>query len=922
MFLQVFLVRKSNGNHRYVTAFNSLAKYCRPPPSRVYNCRDVLQRIGSSRYIIKTDLTASFFQIKIDRDSMPYLGTMTPFKGIRLYARAAMGMPGSTEYLEELMSRVLGHLQQSGRVAKIHDDLYAFSQSIDELYHTWEEVLIALSNNNLCLSAEKTEIVPVSTTILGWTWQNGCISASAHKVSPLAATAEPVTCTAMRSFLGAYKAISRCVPRCASLLSPLEDSIKGLKGADKVVWNSALSMAFSDTKAALSDPKTLVLPSPADKLTITVDASPLNRGLGAIMLISMKGQQKVAEFFSFKLKDHQNKWVPCEMEALAICTAANHFAPYVRESDSSTQMLTDSKPCVQAWNKLQRGQFSASARVSTFLSTLASLNIVLCHIKGSENSISDYSSRQPMPCNDTKCQICKFVKETVESVVGSVSVNEVLEGKMRMPFLCPSSWRSAQQSDHICRAAFNHLLNGTKPPKKTNKDSRDIKAALRVASINRNKTLLIVRKQDPFVGSRDLIFCPKEISCGLISALHLMFNHASKSQLKKMFDRYFYATSSSKCIEKVVNDCNLCNSLKKVPREIFAQSTSVSDIPGKTLSADVMRRFGQKVLVVRDSLTSFTSATFAKDETTQELRAALLITCLPLQFQSSVIRVDCAPALRSLRNDLELKRLGIDIDLGNEKNPNKNPVADKAIQELELEILKLNKTTSTISASLLVQAVCNLNARIRHNGLSAKEMFLGRDQIDGSRLRFSDKFLSTSQNQNRVANHLPSATSKARGGAVAKQCDVSEGSLVFIKHEGNKFNPRESYIVVQRNGDTATVQKMDKGKFRSRQYVVPLSHIFPCIDSSYVKEKKKEVVESSSSSDDDDDIIISSGYPTVINPETSSESSDHNDSDNTTDSVPSPRRSTRQRHSPDRFGDAFTYNSSRSLPGEDAVTSA
>ena len=170
--------------------------------------------------------------------------------------------------------------------------------------------------------------------------------------------------------------------------------------------------------------------------------------------------------------------------------------------------------------------------------------------------------------------------------------------------------------------------------------------------------------------------------------------------------------------------------------------------------------------------------------------------------------------------------------------------------------------------------------------------------------------------------HLPSATSKARGGAVAKQCDVSEGSLVFIKHEGNKFNPRESYIVVQRNGDTATVQKMDKGKFRSRQYVVPLSHIFPCIDSSYVKEKKKEVVESSSSSDDDDDIIISSGYPTVINPETSSESSDHNDSDNTTDSVPSPRRSTRQRHSPDRFGDAFTYNSSRSLPGEDAVTSA
>ena len=157
-----FLVNKPNGKKRFVTAFNSLAKYCRPPPSRVYNCRDVLQRIGSSRFIIKTDLTASFFQIKIHPDSMPYLGTMTPFKGIRLYARAAMGMPGSTEYLEELMSRVLGHLQQNGKVAKIHDVLYAFADSVDELYHVWEEVLLVLSDNNLSLSAEKTEIVPES----------------------------------------------------------------------------------------------------------------------------------------------------------------------------------------------------------------------------------------------------------------------------------------------------------------------------------------------------------------------------------------------------------------------------------------------------------------------------------------------------------------------------------------------------------------------------------------------------------------------------------------------------------------------------------------------------------------------------------------------------------------------------------------
>ena len=133
-----------------------------------------------------------------------------------------------------------------------------------------------------------------------------------------------------------------------------------------------------------------------------------------------------------------------------------------------------------------------------------------------------------------------------------------------------------------------------------------------------------------------------------------------------------------------------------------------------------------------------------------------------MQFQSSTIKVDCAPGLRSLKEDSQLHSLGIDITLGDEKNPNKNPVADKAIQELELELLKLTNSSSAISASILVQAVCNLNARIRHNNLSAKEMFLGRDQVDGHRLQFSDKTISSDQNLNRTSNHHTSAKTKAR----------------------------------------------------------------------------------------------------------------------------------------------------------------
>ena len=89
---------------------------------------------------------------------MKYLGVLTPFKGLRVYTRAAMGMPGSTEHLDELMCRVLGDMIEAGQVIKLADDLYLGAAIIKELQ----------------LSATKTEICPV-TTILGWVWSAGTI---------------------------------------------------------------------------------------------------------------------------------------------------------------------------------------------------------------------------------------------------------------------------------------------------------------------------------------------------------------------------------------------------------------------------------------------------------------------------------------------------------------------------------------------------------------------------------------------------------------------------------------------------------------------------------------------------------------------------------------------------------------------------
>ena len=926
-----FLVKKPNGKWRFVTAFNDIAAFCRLPPSKATKINDVLQKIGSFKYLIKTDLTQSFFQIKVAKDSIPYLGTVTPFKGVRVYTRAAMGMPGSSEWLNELMSRVVGDLLMAGCVLIIADDLYVGGSTVQELLYNWECLLYLMHKNNLKLSSSKTVVCPKSTTILGWIWCNGSLSISSHKICPLLSSEPPKTCTQMRSFLGAFKDIARGIPRCSSLLSPLEGCIKGLEKAGKISWTPDLLECFNAAKKALSSPNSLALPRRDDKLVITVDASPLNQGLAGTLFVVRHGKRVPAEFFSFKLKSHQVGWLPCEMEALAISASVSHFAPYIKESAHTTQVLSDSRPCVQAWGKLQKGLFSASARVSTFLSTLSASNVVLCHIQGNMNNISDFGSRNPSTCDNSNCQICNFVHDTAFSVLLSLSVSDILDGKARMPYLSNNSWKSAQQNDPCLRRAYAHLIAGTRPPPKA-RNAKELREILRIASVDSQRGILVIHKEDPFVGSRDLILCPTDIASGLITALHLSLSHPSRTQLQKVFNRYFYAIGSSKIIDSVTEHCEVCRALKKAPREIFQQSSSIPAAhPGQSLAADVICRVGQKILVVRDTLTSYTTATFVQGESSAEYRDGIIICTLPLKSQYSSVRVDCAPGLKPLKNDSCLQSHGIVLDFGQIKNINKNPVAEKANQELELEILKIDPSGKPISAATLSKATDVLNTRIRKSGLSAKEMFFRRDQVSGKQLNFDDSSLGAVQLKFRESNHLASAKSKARGGKHASSEGISVGSIVFIKQEGSKFCPRESYLVVKiLDSNVAVLQKMDLNKrcFRSQTYEVPLCKLYP----SVVEQDKSNFDSVDSTLLQDDQLAnrdLSESWDTLSS---SSEESSHSwvidlpqnrelDVLIDSSSLPQeaiehsqepvanlPRRSSRTRQEPDRFN-AIGYNS-------------
>ena len=153
------------------------------------------------------------------------------------------------------------------------------------------------------------------------------------------------------------------------------------------------------------------------------------------------------------------------------------------------------------------------------------------------------------------------------------------------------------------------------------------------------------------------------------------------------------------------------------------------------------------------------------DERGDTLCAALLTLAAEFLVHGGAaltIRMDPAPAFVNLVNDPVLLRHGVRLDIGLAKNPNKNPVAERAIEELSLELLHLAPEGGPVSQVTLSLPVASMNSHVRGGWLSSWEVWTQHDQVTGDQLPVDDRQLIVSKIKSRVGKHAASAKSKAR----------------------------------------------------------------------------------------------------------------------------------------------------------------
>ena len=827
---------------RLLINFGPVNDKIKPVPVHVPKTEDLLIKLGRWKYIIIFDLKSGYFQNHMAPDAIPWLGVWTPFGGLRVIGRSGQGLMGMAEELDELLAKILKAELKEGICDKIVDDVVVGGATPTEAALNYVRVLEKLAKANIKVAPEKTKIFPKSADMLGWIWEEGgFLKASPHRQLGLSNTkVEDIkTVRDMRSWVGLFKTLHIVTPKISQILAPFEASTAGKDTKEKYEWNYELEKLFRNAKDQVNNQVRLFLPSPDDQLILETDAAKgggkddLPAGIGHVLFAMKDGKKLPVRVHSAKLPDKCKKWSPCEIEALAFAAGIDREYDLIRESRHPLIVCPDSKPVHEAVQFINKGKFSTSARMSSFLTNVNRTRIVTKHISGKAklNPISDLQSRYPADCKSDHCSIHKFLNETIDSVIDEGAKNCQIKNDSN--YTNRVSWISAQSSNQACVVAKQLLTSGKPPPKAIGKTSgeyfNDIRQYCRDATVAKDGLLVVKAKPDLLSGNipRERIIVPKPLVPALLYHLHNHNDsHPVRSQQKASFQRQFYAIHIDKHLDLLYKNCYKCSVVQKLPTQIILNETKTEvNGPQTHFHADVIKRSKQNILTLKDHFSSFQDAILIPSEKASDLKEGLITLSSALRRPSEIfISVDNSPGFKSLlqTKDKDLCTLNINLVKTEEINKNSNAVIDKGCQELEEEIKRLEPEGNQLTLATLKLAILNLNKKLRRRGnISSWEINTARDQNTGSNLQLDDKNIREDQLKKRIDKRK------------SEEENIEVGDTVRIKNKVDKHKASEMYIVTskEKDSDKVGVQKLlhplekSEGKFTSKILKTSKKHL-------------------------------------------------------------------------------------------------
>lgn len=379
----VLLVKKKTGEYRFCfdgRPLNEVTKHDGYPLPHVDR---ILNMLRDAKYISSVDLRKSFWQIPLDPASREKTAFSVVGRGQFQFVTMPFGLCNAAQTQQRLVDAIFGPKYEPNIFCYL-DDIIICSSTFEEHVQLLGEVRDKLAEANLTVNLKKCEFFKTSLKFLGFVVGGNSLCTDPDKISAMVNYPRPTTSTEVKRFVGLCSWYRRFIKDFSTLLSPINDLLKGKKKKEAISWTPAAEASFHKIKQALVSAPILSQPDFSQPFSIQCDAS--DTGLGGVLTQVLDGSEKVIAYASRSLSRTERNYSVTERECLAVIFSIEKFRPYVE--GTKFQVITDHYSLL--WLSNLKNPTGKLARWSM---RLRQHNFDLVHRKGANNVVPDALSR-------------------------------------------------------------------------------------------------------------------------------------------------------------------------------------------------------------------------------------------------------------------------------------------------------------------------------------------------------------------------------------------------------------------------------------------------------------------------------------------------------------------------------------------------
>ncbi len=519
------LVPKKNGEKRFVIDFRSLNARTKPENLPVANMRDIFDRISGAKWFTLCDMTQSYWQITLHKESREFTAFCTRTNKYHFNVMP-YGIRNGVMHFSRIMEIAVGHLSY----CCLHyvDDLVIFSKDINQHCLDIENVFKALAKVNLKVNASKCVFFAQELKLLGYIISQKELKMDPSKIEAIDKLLPPKCMKDVQIFLGVTGIYRSNIPDYAKIAKPLYDL---LKKDVKFEWTLEHQEAFELLKIKLKTYPILRLPNLELPFIVSTDCSGWAIGACLSQIDPETKKEYVVSYASRLLKDTERFYSVAERELLAILYSLNLWRVYLC---NKFKIITDAK----ALTFLMTHK-SPNARLIRWMIAIQAFDFDIVYRKGSENKCADFLSRPVREQLEKKTQevfAIQVIEENEEDEINSRKIDAYDDDSL-LHFL-----------------KFGRHLVGI-----SQKQKRRIEKIKNHYKLNDK---LWYRKDTS--NEKWVFYPPKEMRNDLIISCHNIGHFGANATLQRVRERYFWKNMTTQ-VEATIKRCATCQRQARVP---------------------------------------------------------------------------------------------------------------------------------------------------------------------------------------------------------------------------------------------------------------------------------------------------------------------------------------------------------------------